>query len=74
MRFTIGTFKAVDQSVPVTFKDGEFVHRRTVNAVIDEGGNYDKAATKARVEEVALGVAAKRARGALTSATSSTDE
>jgi hypothetical protein len=68
MRTTIGTFKAVDRTVPVTFSDGEFVYRRNVNAVVDGDGNYDKAATRARVMDVALGVAAKRERGVFTTA------
>jgi hypothetical protein len=63
MKITISSFNPANGTVSVTFKDGEFVHTRTVNAVIDATNLYDKAATKARVEEVALGVIAKRARG-----------
>lgn len=63
MKITIGAFQAALRTVQVTFKDGDFVHTRTVNAVTDIDGSYDKAATKARVDEVAQGVAAKRARG-----------
>lgn len=63
MRSSIGNFIAVDRTVPVTFRDGDFVHKRTVNAVIDEAGNYDRAATRLRVADVAAGVAAKQARG-----------
>ena len=63
MKITIGPFQAVDRTVRVTFKDGDFVHTRAVNAVTDPDGGYDKAATKARVDDVAQGVAAKRSRG-----------
>jgi hypothetical protein len=40
-------------------------HTREVNAVLDEGGACDKAATRARVEQVALGVAHKIALGVI---------
>ena len=40
-------------------------HTREVHAVLDEGGAYDKAATRARVEQVALGVAYKIALGVI---------
>lgn len=65
MKITIGAYDPASRSVPVSFKDGGFVHERRVNAVLDAAGAYDKAATKARVDEVALGVAAKRAAGVL---------
>jgi hypothetical protein len=51
--------------VPVTFTSGAIRHTREVNAVLDEGGAYDKAATRARVEQVALGVAHKIALGVI---------
>jgi hypothetical protein len=63
MKITISPLNPATGTVRATFKDGEFVHVRDVNAVIDEANLYDKAATKMRVDEVALGVAAKRARG-----------
>lgn len=65
---TIGKFDAKAGTVPVTFTDGKIVHTRTVNAVINQYGGYDRKATKARVEEVAQGVAAKIAVGAITNA------
>lgn len=63
MKITIGPLNPATGTVRVTFRDGDFVHIRDVNAVIDEANLYDKAATKARVDDVALGVAAKRACG-----------
>jgi hypothetical protein len=66
MKISIGTFKAVDRSVRVTFTDGDFSHARNVNAVVDSDGAYDRKATAARVDEVALGVQAKRERGVFT--------
>lgn len=63
MRISIGNFIGVDRTVPVSFTDGTFKHQRSVNAVIDADGNYDKAATKLRCLEVGAGVAAKRAAG-----------
>lgn len=67
MKFTIGTFDPETGTVPVTFRDEGFVHRRRVNAVLDAHGGHDRAATTARVREVAQGVAAKLACGALRS-------
>jgi hypothetical protein len=64
MRTTIGTFDALDRTVPVTFTDTGFSHKRRVNAVVDADGSYDRAATKARVADVALGVDRKRQAGA----------
>ncbi len=63
MKITIGPLNPASGTVRVTFKDGVFVHTRDVNAVIDADNLYDKAATRARVDDVALGVAAKRALG-----------
>nr|WP_315384199.1 hypothetical protein [uncultured Sphingomonas sp.] len=57
--FQIGKYAADRRTVPVTFTIGEIVHKRDVNAVVDGQGAYDKAATKARVEDVANGVAQK---------------
>lgn len=65
MRFIIGPFNANDQSVPVRFVDGDFDHRRSVKAVLDGSGAYDKPATRTRVQEVALGIERKRAAGVL---------
>jgi DNA adenine methylase len=62
---TIGAYDAEKRTVPVTFTSGAIRHTREVNAVLDEGGAYDKAATRARVEQVALGVAHKIALGVI---------
>ena len=62
----IGTFNADTRAVPVTFTSGGIVHKRDVNAVLKADGSYDKAATKARVEEVGQGVAHKIALGVIT--------
>lgn len=66
LTFRIGAFNAETRSVPVTFTSGEIVHQRDVNAVLKADGTYDRAATKARVEEVAMGVAHKIAAGVIT--------
>ncbi|CDO37278.1 hypothetical protein [Novosphingobium sp. KN65.2] len=66
LTFRIGAFNADTRAVSVTFTSGEIVHKRDVNAVLKADGTYDKAATKARVEEVALGVAHKIAAGVIT--------
>lgn len=62
----IGAFNVDTRSVPVTFTKGGIVHKRDVNAVLKEDGSYDRAATKARVEEVAQGVAQKIDLGVIT--------
>ncbi|WP_041558678.1 hypothetical protein [Novosphingobium sp. PP1Y] len=66
LSFKIGAFNAQTRAVPVTFTSGEIVHKRDVNAVLKADGSYDKTATKARVEEVAMGVAHKIAAGVIT--------
>lgn len=66
LTFKIGAFDSATRTVPVTFTSGEIVHKRSVNAVLKDDGSYDKAATKARVEEVALGVAHKIELGVIT--------
>ena len=66
LSFKIGAFNAETRAVPVTFTSGEIVHKRDVNAVLKADGSYDKAATKARVEEVAMGVAHKITAGVIT--------
>jgi hypothetical protein len=63
---TIGAYDAEKRTVPVTFTSGAIRHTRDVNAVLDEGGACDMAATRARVEQVALGVAHKIALGVIT--------
>ncbi|GLV28492.1 hypothetical protein TomTYG75_10140 [Sphingobium sp. TomTYG75] len=62
----IGAFDAATRTVPVAFTSGDIVHKRAVNAVLKEDGSYDRAATKARVAEVALGVAHKIGLGVIT--------
>jgi len=52
--------------VPVTFTSGDIKHERRVNAVLKNDGSYDRAATKERVAEVALGVAQKIGLGVIT--------
>jgi len=64
MKITIGKFDPADRQVPVTFTDTGFEHRRRVAAVLTPAGEYDRAATRTRVEEVARGVQRKRAAGA----------
>lgn len=64
----IGAYDAATRTVKVTFSQGDIVHERTVNACLDEGGEYDAAATEARVAEVARGVAHKIALGVITAA------
>lgn len=66
MNFTIGKFDPVAKSVPVTFRHDARVHRRNVNACLDENGRFDKVATNLRVEEVAAGVVYKIEAGILT--------
>lgn len=66
LTFKIGAFDSEKRSVPVIFTSGEIEHKRDVNAVLKADGNYDKTGTKARVEEVARGVAAKIELGVIT--------
>ena len=65
LKIRIGAFNADSRSVPVTFTGGDIVHARDVNAVLKDDGSYDKAATKARVAEVAQGVGHKIAAGVI---------
>ncbi|MGV3511889.1 MAG: hypothetical protein ACO1OX_07775 [Novosphingobium sp.] len=66
METSIGKFNPATGTVPVLFTHEGVKHRRAVNACLDDHGNYDRAATRARVAEVALGVANKIAAGRLT--------
>lgn len=66
MKITIGRFDRATGSVPVTFEQGGKRHLRNVNAVIGADGKHDRAATLARVDEVAAGVAHKFTLGLLT--------
>ena len=65
MKTTIGRFDPDTGTVPVTFKLDDKKHSRRVNAVIADDGTYDRAATAARVAEVAAGVAQKFALGVI---------
>lgn len=62
----IGSFSADTRTVPVTFIAGDIEHKRDVNAVLKMDGSYDRAGTKARVEDVARGVAHKIGLGVIT--------
>jgi len=66
MKTTIGKFDADTRTVPVTFTHDGVTHRRNVNACLNSKGAYDKAATQARVDEVAQGVEQKIALGVIT--------
>lgn len=66
MQIAIGAYDDETRTVPVTFTEGEIVHRRPVNACHGESGAYDEAATAARVADIAAGVAVKIAVGAIT--------
>ena len=65
MKITVGRFDAATCTVPVIFELGDKSHSRAVNAVIGDDGKHDRAATMARVDEVAAGVANKFALGLL---------
>jgi hypothetical protein len=62
---SIGRLNPQTGTVPVTFTSGPIVHRRAVNAVLTDDGKHDRAATMARVADVAHGVAHKIAIGAI---------
>lgn len=51
--------------VEVTFKINDLIHSRYVNIIFDEEGEYDKEATKNRVNDVARGVKVKYENGIL---------
>ena len=59
MKITIGKFDPATGTVPVTFTQGALNHARRINAVRADDGSHDRAATRQRAEEVALGVAHK---------------
>lgn len=65
MKITVGRFDAATGTVPVTFEQNGKTHSRPVNAVIGNDGKHDRAATLARVDEVAAGVANKFTLGLL---------
>lgn len=64
----IGKYDPVTETVAVTFTEGDIVHTREVNAVLKDNGNYDKAATASRVEDVARGVSTKIGLGVIKNA------
>ncbi len=66
MKITIGTYDATSRAVAVTFEQGAIRHHRTVNACHDSDGGYDATTTKARIDDVARGVAQKILVGAIT--------
>lgn len=66
MQIRIGKFDPDTRTVSVTFTSGGVKHDRAVNAVLKGDGSYDKAGTKARVDEVAQGVAHKIGLGVIT--------
>ena len=51
--------------IVVEFVKDDKKYTRNVNVVFDSDGNYDDAATKARCEEVAVGIESKIAAGAI---------
>ena len=51
--------------IEVEFVKDDKKYTRNVNVVFDSDGNYDDAATKARCEEVAIGIESKIAAGAI---------
>lgn len=65
LKTNIGAFDAGTKSVAVTFTSGKIKHQRSVNAVLNDRGEYDAAATAERVDQVAAGVTAKIAAGAI---------
>lgn len=65
MKTLIGEYDANSRDVPVEFSLGDIVHNRRVNACHDQSGAYDAKATEDRIAEVARGVAAKIAAGAI---------
>lgn len=65
MEIKVNGYNADTRTVSVTFDHKGVTHTRDVNACHDGDGGYDEAATAARLEEVATGVAAKIAAGAI---------
>ncbi|GMM59909.1 hypothetical protein [Novosphingobium pituita] len=74
LKTKIGAYDRATRTVPVTFTSGAIVHDRRVNAVLNDDGRYDQAATQARVAQVALGVAHKIAVGAIAAQPATPDE
>jgi len=53
------------KDIEVEFTQGSITHTRTVNVCYNSEGNYDEAATDARISEIAIGVENKIASGAI---------
>jgi hypothetical protein len=66
MKITIGNYDVTTRTVAVRFEQGDVTHDRPVNACMTKAGDYDAKATAARVDQVALGVAAKIELGVIT--------
>jgi hypothetical protein len=73
MKITIGTYDEETRTVPVHFDHEGVEHERSVNACHDDNGDYDDEATAERVEQVARGVEAKIAVGAIVAAPPATE-
>ena len=73
MNTVIGDYDSKTRDVPVTFTSGDIVHERRVNACHDKADAYDAKATKERVDQVALGVAAKIEAGVILPVTGQTE-
>lgn len=67
MEYTIAPLKRSTGTVSVTFTHNGVTYTRPVNACIREDDTHDIDATRARVAEVALGVARKIEIGVISS-------
>jgi hypothetical protein len=65
MKTKITAFDVDSRTVDVLFTHGKIKHRRRVNACLTDGGDYDEAATEARVADVARGVLTKIEAGVI---------
>lgn len=65
MEIAISRLNTSSRKVRATFTQGGLTHTREVNACIREDGTHDVDATRARIAEVAAGVAEKFALGLL---------
>lgn len=63
MKIFPGKFDPETRTITVTFREGDIVHKRVINAVVDADGNYDKAATRDIIDQQARGIANKIALG-----------
>lgn len=69
MMIDIKSFDPASRTVTVAFAEGPLTFERQVNACLDDAGGYDVAATADRVNQVALGVAAKMRLGVISADT-----